>query len=153
MCLLFKLFQVCEEEKSNEDVFPLAINYLDRFLTVMPTRKSYLQLLGAVCMFLASKLKDCRPISAEKLCMYTDNSFSPRELLVRATVPSIHPSKHSLTHLWEHEDVVSRFFDDFMMLMAELVSQEVSYFPCKWSTIQPHPFFGSMWPEETQDAI
>ncbi|XP_034382471.1 G1/S-specific cyclin-D2b isoform X3 [Cyclopterus lumpus] len=75
------MHEVCEEEKSNEDVFPLAINYLDRFLAVMPMRKSYLQLLGAVCIFLASKLKDCRPLSAEKLCMYTDNSITPRELL------------------------------------------------------------------------
>ncbi|CAG02424.1 unnamed protein product, partial [Tetraodon nigroviridis] len=72
---------VCEEENSNEDVFPLAINYLDRFLAVMPTRKNYLQLLGAVCIFLASKLKDCRPLSAEKLCMYTENSITSRELL------------------------------------------------------------------------
>lgn len=77
---------MCEEEKSNEDVFPLAINYLDRFLAVMPTRKNYLQLLGAVCMLLASKLKDCRPLSAKKLCMYTDNSFTPWEVLVRPGV-------------------------------------------------------------------
>ncbi|XP_034091760.1 G1/S-specific cyclin-D2-like [Gymnodraco acuticeps] len=75
------MHEVCEEEKSNEDVFPLAINYLDRFLAVTPTRKTYLQLLGAVCIFLASKLKDCRPISAEKLCVYTEGSISSRELL------------------------------------------------------------------------
>ncbi|XP_071383162.1 G1/S-specific cyclin-D2-like isoform X1 [Centroberyx affinis] len=75
------MHEVCEEEKSDGDVFPLAINYLDRFLAVMPTRKCYLQLLGAVCMFLASKLKDSRPLSAEKLCMYTDNSITARELL------------------------------------------------------------------------
>lgn len=75
------MHEVCEEEKSHEDVFPLAINYLDRFLAVMPTKKGYLQLLGAVCMFLASKIKDYRPLSAEKLCMYTDNSITPQELL------------------------------------------------------------------------
>lgn len=75
------MHEVCEEEKSNEDVFPLAINYLDRILAVMPAKKSYLQLLGAVCMFLASKIKDVRPLSAEKLCMYTDNSITPQELL------------------------------------------------------------------------
>lgn len=75
------MHEVCEEESSNEDVFPLAINYLDRFLAVMTTRKTYLQLLGAVCLFLASKLKDCRPLSAEKLCMFTDNSITARELL------------------------------------------------------------------------
>lgn len=77
---------MCEEEKSSEDVFPLAINYLDRFLAVMPMRKSCLQLLGAVCMFLASKLKDSRPLSAEKLCMYTDHSITTRELLVSVRV-------------------------------------------------------------------
>ncbi|XP_034019102.1 G1/S-specific cyclin-D2-like isoform X1 [Thalassophryne amazonica] len=75
------MHEVCEEEKSNEDVYPLAINYLDRYLAVVPTRKSHLQLLGAVCMFLASKLKENRPLSVEKLCMYTDNCITARELL------------------------------------------------------------------------
>ena len=64
-------------------MFPLAMNYLDRFLAVVPTQKRNLQLLGAVCMFLASKLKETRPLTAEKLCIYTDNSISPGELLVR----------------------------------------------------------------------
>lgn len=77
---------MCEEEKSEDDVFPLAINYLDRYLAVVPTRKCHLQLLGAVCMFLASKLKESRPLTTEKLCMYTDNSITPREMLVRNAV-------------------------------------------------------------------
>lgn len=118
---------MCEEEKSTEDVFPLAINYLDRFLAVVPTRKSYLQLLGAVCIFLASKLKDCRQLSAETLCMYTDNSITPQELLVRTGdfKSPIHESikMHSTCH-------------DFIMLIAKLVSLEVSYFPYKWSCAQ-----------------
>uniref|UniRef100_A0A671Q857 Cyclin-like domain-containing protein n=1 Tax=Sinocyclocheilus anshuiensis TaxID=1608454 RepID=A0A671Q857_9TELE len=59
----------------------LAMNYLDRFLAVVPTRKCNLQLLGTVCMFLASKLKETRPLTAEKLCIYTDNSIRPQELL------------------------------------------------------------------------
>lgn len=58
------------------------MNYLDRFLSVEATRKTRLQLLGATCMFLASKMKETVPLTAEKLCIYTDNSVQPGELLV-----------------------------------------------------------------------
>lgn len=66
------------------------MNYLDRFLAGVPTPKTHLQLLGAVCMFLASKLKETIPLTAEKLCIYTDNSIKPQELLV-TTVPFLPP--------------------------------------------------------------
>lgn len=73
------------------------MNYLDRFLAVVPTRKCHLQLLGAVCMFLASKLKETIPLTAEKLCIYTDNSIKPQELLVSSPIT---PSLRHSSFLW-----------------------------------------------------
>lgn len=75
------MLEVCEEQKCEEEVFPLSMNYLDRFLAAVPTKRCNLQLLGAVCLFLASKLKETRPLSAHKLCVYTDHSVRPAQLL------------------------------------------------------------------------
>ncbi|XP_054159443.1 G1/S-specific cyclin-D2-like [Oppia nitens] len=75
------MLEVCEEERCQEEVFPLAMNILDRFLAIVKIRKSQLQLLGSVCLFLASKLRQTRPLSAEKLIVYTDKSITIDELM------------------------------------------------------------------------
>jgi len=75
-------FQVCEEQNCQEEVFPLAMNYVDRFLSVCPIRKNQLQLLGTACLLLSSKLRQPHGLATEDLVFYTDNSISIDDLAV-----------------------------------------------------------------------
>ncbi|KAL2731318.1 G1/S-specific cyclin-D2 [Vespula squamosa] len=75
-----KYIYVCEEQKCQEEVFPLSMNYVDRFLSICPIRKSQLQLLGTTCLLLASKLREASPLTAEVLVFYTDNSITLDDL-------------------------------------------------------------------------
>ncbi|XP_030079613.1 G1/S-specific cyclin-D1 [Drosophila hydei] len=77
------MMEVCVEEKCQEEVVLLAINYMDRFLSTKSVRKTHLQTLAAACLLLASKLREpsCRALSAELLVFYTDNSICKGDLI------------------------------------------------------------------------
>lgn len=77
------MLEVTEEQQCQPEVFSLAIDYLDRFLSVVNIKKSQFQLLACVCLFLASKFKETAPLPAENLVIYTDSSVSTFEITVR----------------------------------------------------------------------
>lgn len=71
---------VCQAEDCQPDIFPLSILIVDRFLSFVRTRRTQLQLLGAVALLLASKLRQTRQIAAQQLVFYTQDLISLREL-------------------------------------------------------------------------
>jgi len=83
-------------------VFPLAVNLLDRFLSIVSIKKTQLQLLGTSCMFLASKLKETIPLTAEKLVTYTDYSINLDELLVSLCIIIMRFNKG--LYIWSYFD-------------------------------------------------
>ena len=76
--------QVTEEQSCEEQVFPLAVNLLDRFLALEASvlQRCQLQLLGCVCLLTASKLRQCRPIGVDLLVYYTDYSVTSAQIRV-----------------------------------------------------------------------
>lgn len=78
---------MCEDQSCQEEVFPLAMSYLDRFLSTCTVGKSQLQLLGTACLLLASKLREpsSHGLPAELLVFYTANSITLTDLCVSCT--------------------------------------------------------------------
>jgi G1/S-specific cyclin-D2 len=77
------MLEVTLEENLEEEIFPLSVIYLDRFLSVssLPIRRTQLQLIGCVCLFIASKFKSSLPLKAENLVWFTASSITHDELI------------------------------------------------------------------------
>ena len=76
------MLDVCVDQACQSDVFLLSTNIMDRFLGTITLRKEQFQLLGAACIFLASKMIEPRPISATALVKSTADTYDKDELLV-----------------------------------------------------------------------
>ena len=74
------MLEVCEDQQCQSEVFFLAVNYLDRFLSLVNIKKTQFQLVASVCILLASKFYEVVPMVSAKLVSYTDNSVSVGEL-------------------------------------------------------------------------
>jgi len=75
------MLEVCEVEKCHPEVFCLAMNYLDRFLSVCSIGRSQLQLLGAVCLMVAWKVREHEPLPAVRLVEYSDFNLTPADIM------------------------------------------------------------------------
>ena len=108
-----------EEQNCEEQVFPLAVNLLDRFLAVSLVQRCQLQLLGCVCLLAATKLRQCRPIGVDLLVYYTDYSVTANEIRVSCTFP---PTDGAFSL------AMSNFSGKFKSISAAADSSSVAYF-------------------------
>jgi|ERR1711884_359664 len=74
------MLDIVQQERSQPEVFCLAINILDRFLSTCAIYKTQLQLLGAVCLLIASKIREPCPILGKNLILYSDYSINAEEI-------------------------------------------------------------------------
>ncbi|KAJ7307581.1 hypothetical protein JRQ81_009608 [Phrynocephalus forsythii] len=134
------MLEVCRDQGCPEEIFPLAVSYVDRYARGVPTRQAHLQLLGAVCVLLASKLRDPQPLRAEKLSLYTAHAFTARDILDWEPVV--------LGKLqWDLMSVTSQeFLDPILQLlplplqeMAPLVKKHTQALVVSWAIEYPLP--------------
>jgi len=75
------MLEVCEEEESQPELFCLAVNCLDRFLSKVEIKKTQLQLLASACLLVSWKVREHSKITAQKIVKYTNYNVHQDELL------------------------------------------------------------------------
>ena len=60
------MLEVCEDQQCQPEVFFLAVDYLDRFLSLVNITKNQFQLVASTCLLLASKFSQVVPLSTEQ---------------------------------------------------------------------------------------
>jgi len=75
------MLEVCEEEQSQPELFCLAVNCLDRFLSKVVIKKTQLQLLASACLLVSWKVREHSKITAQKIVKYTSFNVHQDELL------------------------------------------------------------------------
>lgn len=77
------MMNLCSKQNCQDEVFLLALNFMDAVFTTTPIHKTDLQLIAAACLLIASKLKDAkrRGLSTQILVYYIgDESLTPHDL-------------------------------------------------------------------------
>lgn len=74
------MIELCEEEESTDNVALLAVNYIDRYMSLIDIDRTQLQLLGAVGLLVASKLGKTDPIKPQKLISCAGNYFTLKDM-------------------------------------------------------------------------
>jgi len=74
------MLEIIHAQNSQPEVFCLAMNIMDRFLCQIKIHSSQMQLLGAVCILIASKIREPCPVPGKNLIEYTDFSITAEEI-------------------------------------------------------------------------
>jgi cyclin E len=80
--LLDWLIEVCEVYRLHRETFYLAVDFIDRFLSVSPAvPKNRLQLIGVSCLFIGAKIEEIYPPKLQEFAYVTDGACTEEEIL------------------------------------------------------------------------
>uniref|UniRef100_A0A182YT61 Cyclin-like domain-containing protein n=1 Tax=Anopheles stephensi TaxID=30069 RepID=A0A182YT61_ANOST len=80
--LLDWLNEVCEVYKLHRETYYLAVDYIDRYLSVKEgLKKTHLQLLGITSLFIAAKVEEIYPPKIGEFAYVTDGACTDEDIL------------------------------------------------------------------------
>ncbi|XP_066601041.1 G1/S-specific cyclin-E1-like [Prorops nasuta] len=80
--LLDWLIEVCEVYKLHRETYYLAMDYIDRYLSIhQNVPKNQLQLIGITCLFIAAKVEEIYPPKISEFAYVTDGACTEEEIL------------------------------------------------------------------------
>ncbi|XP_014256434.1 G1/S-specific cyclin-E1-like [Cimex lectularius] len=80
--LLEWLIEVCDVYKLHRETYYLALDYLDRFLSITKNRqKTQLQLIGVTCLLIAAKYEEIFPPKVSEFAYITDGACTEEEII------------------------------------------------------------------------
>eukprot|EP01116_Phalansterium_solitarium_P006323 TRINITY_DN18628_c0_g1_i1.p1 TRINITY_DN18628_c0_g1~~TRINITY_DN18628_c0_g1_i1.p1 ORF type:complete len:393 (+),score=138.95 TRINITY_DN18628_c0_g1_i1:166-1344(+) len=80
------LVEVAEEYKLASETLYLCVNYVDRYLSEKKVVRGKLQLLGVVCMLLASKFEEVYAPAVDEFVYISDNTYTKKEIFELETL-------------------------------------------------------------------
>jgi len=117
----------------------LAVNIIDRYLSVRPVRRNKLQLLGVTAMFIAAKFEEIDPPKVKDFSYITEHTYSKKEILnmecsvlfalgYQISVPT---AAHMLNRLQQANgcDAVHRSFVQYALELSLLDMKNMRYPP------------------------
>ncbi|XP_034236732.1 G1/S-specific cyclin-E1 isoform X1 [Thrips palmi] len=80
--LLDWLIEVCEVYRLHRETYYLAMDFLDRYLTLTKDLpKTQLQLIGITCLFIAAKMEEIYPPKIQEFAYVTDGACTEADIL------------------------------------------------------------------------
>lgn len=79
------LVEVGEEYRLSSETLYLAINYVDRYLSLARIEKSQLQLVGVAAMLIASKYEEIYPPQVDEFVYISDNTYTRDQIFLMET--------------------------------------------------------------------
>lgn len=80
--LLDWIMEVCEVYHLRRSTYHLAVDYVDRYLSIKPNvPKTQLQLLGVTCLFVAAKMEEIYPPKLSEFSYVCDGACTDQQIL------------------------------------------------------------------------